>query len=355
MSMPSQSRAAPIFGALAFLFSVFCLTVLAAPVCAGTVWMDNGDRITGSILSLDNGILLLKTEYGGDMRLQFEHVKTLQSDGDLIIRDQSLVHDYYAKLVRGDEGEVVLEGVQRSPAGQAEVRTQMALSSLDSMARPKRLWGETAVNGRLDVSAMQKTASVDSQDLGLDFQLDTRRGVWRNSLSAAYHRSKDGDDVGTDNFGGQYVLDRFMTEKAFWQARARYRRDLVEEVSRQVAYGTGPGYQFWDDELGAFALSGLLGRVEYGYDDGDSEGAYAGAVRWNYTRYLHGKQIQLYTDGELIRAIGGAGWGVSGQIGLRYNLNSWLSFYIKYARDQISGGRASTNESTYQTGLGLSW
>lgn len=330
-------------------------TLFAAAVHAGTVWMDNGDRITGTILSLDNGILLVNTPYGGDVRLQFKHVKTLQSDKDLVIRDKTIEHDYYAKLLRADSGKVVVDGVERSPDGQADVKTDMALASLDSMTRPRRLWGETSVSGKFDLSLNQKTASVNSQDFAADFSLDARRGLWRNILSAAWHRSKDGDDTGTDNYGGDYTLDRFLTDKAFRQGRLRYKRDYVEEVSRQSAYGTGPGYQFWDDELGAFSLSALVGRIEYGYSDGGNEGFYAVGTRWNYARYLSGKQFTVYTMGEVYRALGAAGYGINGEIGLRYNVNSTLSLYVKYARDQVSGSRESMNESTYGTGVGLTW
>lgn len=336
-------------------FLLSWLALFAACAQAGTVWMDNGDRITGDILSLDNGILLVNTPYGGEVRLQFKHVKTLQSDKELVIRDKTLQHDYYAKLVRADTGKVVVDGVERSPDGENDVKTDLALSSLDSMTAPKPLWGETAVKGKLDLSVNQKTASVNSQDYAADFSVDARRGLWRNILTAGYHRSKDGDDIGADNYGGDYTLDRFFSAKAFWQGRLRYKRDFVEDVSRQTAYGTGPGYQFWDDELGAFSLSALAGRMEYGYSDGGNEGFYAAGLRWNYSRYLSGKQFQVYTMGEVYRALGAAGFGMNGEVGLRYNINKTLSLYVKYARDQVSGTRQSMTESTYGTGLGVSW
>ncbi|ARP80426.1 hypothetical protein CAL12_05985 [Bordetella genomosp. 8] len=352
--MPNHAYAAPCRRIVRFLL-LSSLALFAACAQAGTVWMDNGDRITGNILSLDNGILLVNTPYGGDVRLQFKHVKTLQSDKALVIRDKSVEHDYYAKLVSADQGKVQVEGVQRSPDGDNEVKTDVALSSLQSMTAPKPLLGETAVKGKLDLSLAQKTASVNSQNYAAAFSLDARRGLWRNVLSAAYNRSKDGDDVGTDNYGGDYALDRFLTEKAFWQGRIRYKRDFVEEVSRQTAYGTGPGYQFWDDELGAFSLSALVGRVEYGYSDGGNEGFFAGGLRWNYTRYLSGKQFQVYTNGEFYRALGDAGFGLNGEVGLRYNINSTLSLYVKYARDLVTGTRESMNESIYGTGVGWSF
>jgi hypothetical protein len=53
-----------------------------------------------------------------------------------------------------------------------------------------------------------------------------------------------------------------MTEKWFWQGRAEYKRDRIEDLARQRTVGTGPGYQFWDDELGAFSLGSLINRTD---------------------------------------------------------------------------------------------
>ena len=93
-----------------------------------------------------------------------------------------------------------------------------------------------------------------------------------------------------------------------------------------------------------------------GYSDGASDNAYATSLRWDYVRYFSGKQFELYTRGELMRPFGSnADISVSGEVGGRYHINSWLSLYAKYARNLVSSSRESLNESIYATGLGISW
>jgi len=332
------------------------LALAGAPAGADTVWLDNGDRLTGTIKSLDGGKLLIHTEYGGDVRIAFDRVKTLQSDTPLVIRDESLAHDYRARLAGGQPGTVVLDGVERGPDGAQPVRADVPLASVERIVRPHPFLNETAVSGRVDLAATRKNASTQTQDYSMALDTTVRHALWRHRFTGSYLRSKDDHSVSNHNYGLDYTLDRFLTEKAFWQVRAMHRRDWVEDLDRQTAYGTGPGYQFWDDELGAFSLSALAGRVHYGYRDGGSDNAYAGSLRWDYVRYFSGKQFELFTKGELLRPFDSeAEMAISGEAGLRYNLNSWMSLYLKYARNQVSSSRDSLNESIYSTGVGVKW
>ena len=70
-----------------------------------------------------------------------------------------------------------------------------------------------------------------------------------------------------------------------------YKRDKVEDLSRQRTVGTGPGYQFWDNELGAFSLGSLINRTDYQFSDGSKENFYSVAMKWDYNRYLIGKKV----------------------------------------------------------------
>jgi len=332
------------------------LALAAGPACADTVWLNNGDRLTGTIQSLDNGYLLIHTDYGGDLRIAFDHVQTLQSDTPLVIRDASMEHDYRAKLVGAEAGTVMLDGVRRQNGQARPVKTDVPLTSLESVVRPRPFLRETSMTGHVDLAATAKSASNDTRDYSATVNTTIRHGLWRHQFNGLYLHSKEDGSVNTNNYGMDYTLDRFLTEKAFWQVRLMHRRDWVEDLDRQTAYGTGPGYQFWDNELGAFSMSALLGRVHYGYSDGSSDAAYAASLRWDYVWYFSGKEFELFTKGELMRPFeGSAKAAVNGELGVRYNLNSWLSLYLKYARNQVSSTFESLNESIYSTGLGLRW
>ena len=56
------------------------ITALSAPVWADTVWLNNGDRLSGEIVLLDGGKLALKTKYAGQVLIAWKDIETLRSD-----------------------------------------------------------------------------------------------------------------------------------------------------------------------------------------------------------------------------------------------------------------------------------
>lgn len=331
--------------------------LMCGTALADTVWLTNGDRLTGTIKSLDNGVLLLNTDYGGDVRIKFAQVQTLESEQELVVRDASLKHDYLARLVRRDPGQVGIDGARRTADGTAtEVSTDLTLTDLARVARPRPLLRDATITGTLDLGLDQKSASTTTQNYNAALRGEVRHGLWRHRLGANYNRVKEDRTVSTNNYGGDYTLDRFLTPQAFWQGRLTHRRDWIEDLDRQTAYGTGPGYQFWDDDLGAFSLTGLVGRVHYGFKDDTSENFYAASLRWDYKRYFSARQFEFFARGEVSRPIGDAAdFALNSELGLRYNVTSWASLYVKFARNQVSGSRESLNENRVTTGLGVKW
>ena len=69
---------------LRFLLSTVLL--LAWPAWADTVWLNNGDRLSGEILLLDGGKLVLKTKYAGRVLIDWKDIDTLSSDKPLLVR-----------------------------------------------------------------------------------------------------------------------------------------------------------------------------------------------------------------------------------------------------------------------------
>jgi hypothetical protein len=106
------------------------------------------------------------------------------------------------------------------------------------------------------------------------------------------------DAVTTNNWRAEYALDRFLTDKWFWQGRLNYKRDYVEELSRQRGRYRS-GLPVLGRRAGAFSLGSLLNRTDYEYSDGGKDNFYSVAMKWDYNRYLIGKKVEFFTNGEL--------------------------------------------------------
>ncbi|MEB0208701.1 DUF481 domain-containing protein, partial [Pseudomonas sp. CCC3.1] len=232
--------------------TLLCLAILnvSTPLLADTVWLKNGDRLSGKIKVFDGGKLLIQTDYAGAIPIDWKQVKTLESDQELLVKQDAYVGEKAKSLKPADDGHVTLAN--------GDAPKTVELASIQQIMKPKPLIEDFSWKGNVDVALDYKRADKDTDDYDIDFKTTARHGAWRHHAEGSYNREFQNDVVTTDNWNAEYALDHFIDDKWYWQGRLSYTRDRVEDISRQRTVGTGPGYQFWDDELGAFSLGSLL-------------------------------------------------------------------------------------------------
>lgn len=333
-----------------FSRTLLCLALCVATTSAlaDTVWLKNGDRLSGKIKFYDGGKLLLETDYGGAIALDWNKIATLESDQELLVKENAIVGERAKSLQPAESGKVTLAN--------GEAPKTIELASIQQILKPKPLVEDLVWKGNIDAALDYKRAERDTDDYDVGLKTQARHGLWRHHGEAEYNREFQDDLVTTDNWSAEYALDRFLTEKWFWQGRFEYKRDMVEELERQRTVGTGPGYQFWDNELGAFSVTGLLNRTDYEYSNGESDNFYAASMKWDYNRYLIGKRVELFSDGEIGKPLANvADYTLDAAVGLRYKVTDWASLNMKAEKDLVSGAEGELDETRYSLGFGIGW
>jgi len=331
--------------------SLLCLAVFSAstPLLADTVWLKNGDKLSGTITVFDGGKLLIQTKYAGAVTIDWKEVKTLDSDQHLLVKQDAYSGEVSKSLTAAEDGKVTLAN--------GEAPKTVELASIQQILKPKPVVEDLVWKGNVDLALDYQRAEKDTDDYDVGFKTTARHGRWRHTAEGEYNREVQDDETTTDNWRAEYALDRFLTDKWFWQGRLNYKRDHIEELARQRVVGTGPGYQFWDDELGSFSLGSLLNRTDYEYRDGSKDNFYSVAMKWDYNRYLIGKKVEFFTNGEIGKPLSDvANYALDAEMGLRYKVTDWASLNLKAERDIISGTNdADLNKTRYTAGFGVAW
>jgi len=334
-----------------FSRTLLCLAVFSAstPLLADTVWLKNGDKLSGTITVFDGGKLLIQTKYAGAVAIDWKEVKTLDSDQHLLVKQDAYAGEVSKSLTAADDGKVTLAN--------GEAPKTVELASIQQILKPKPIVTDLVWKGNVDLALDYQRAEKDTDDYDVAFKTSARHGRWRHIAEGEYNREVQDAQTTTNNWRAEYSLDRFITDQWFWQGRLNYKRDHIEELARQRVVGTGPGYQFWDDELGAFSLGSLLNRTDYEYRDGSKDNFYSVAMKWDYNRYLIGKKVEFFTNGEVGKPLSGvADYALDAELGLRYKVTDWASLNLKAERDIISGTNdADLNKTRYTAGFGVAW
>src|SRR5262245_45332593 len=147
------------------LFFAFAFVSLSS--FADTVWLKNGDRLTGKITLYDGGKLILRTDYAGEVTLKWDKISTLETDQNLLVKHDKDASEHSKGLKASEPGKVTLVN------GADET---VELASIQQMMPPKPLVEDWVWNGNVDFSLDRKIAESDVEDYDIDFKTNARHG-----------------------------------------------------------------------------------------------------------------------------------------------------------------------------------
>jgi hypothetical protein len=90
--------------------------VLLMTTCsyADEVQLNNGDRLTGVVVKMEDGVLTLKTDYGGEIRISWDQVAAVTSTKPMQVKVSAEVERFRALLLGGYE---LIETTKLGPGG----------------------------------------------------------------------------------------------------------------------------------------------------------------------------------------------------------------------------------------------
>lgn len=319
---------------------------LAWPALADTVWLSNGDRLSGEILLLDGGKLALQTQYAGKVLIDWQDIDTLSADKPLMLRRTGLDSESSRRL------EAAGKGMVRVVNGHSET---VQLASINRLVPPRTLLRDRVWEGNLDAKLDMERDEDQTDEWKIKGDSRIEHGRWRHVLRGELERETENGETTEDNWELEYDLDRFFTEHWFWRTGYEQEADQFEDITRQRIYGTGPGYRFWDNELGRFDLIGQANRVHL--DSPLSDLSFnTWSIEWDYKRLFGGTRLELYSTAELqVPQIDEVDYVFDGEAGLRYHLNDWARLSLLYELNQLRGLGQSVSDRRYLIGLGVGW
>lgn len=241
---------------------------VALPLSAQhTLYLDNGDRLTGDLLRIESATWVFRFE-GSDVNVPVGEVSTLAApspigvrlwDGTIAAVTVEPADD--AMLLRMNDGSVQLV----APAAFAAVGSATELDSL----RPVRIGLFTPftrfwrASGSLGFS--DKSGNSRAQGISTSLELARRGPRDRLRFQAGFNREQ------SMNAGGELEptvskifaalrTDVFFTDRFFAFAETRQERDRFQDLDRRSTYGGGLGRQLLSASASdlSFAVSGGL-------------------------------------------------------------------------------------------------
>jgi putative salt-induced outer membrane protein len=328
--------------------ALIVLTMLsAATLRADEIIFNNGDRLTGKVLSAAGGKLKVKTDVAGEVTVDLKDVKTFSTAEPLQVRtsDNAIVRDKIAAS---------------ETAGHVTVENKTV--PFDQI---KRIGGKQEWTGSVIANGMVARGNTHSTDLGFAADATLRRDDEfhddRFSLGAAYNFGKQtvngSNSTSADNWFAQVKYDKFFSEKWYGYGLFRYDHDRLAFLNYRLSPGVGVGYQWVEKPDFNFATEA---GVSYVYEDFSNDGnqdRVALRLAYHVDKKLN-EHVSLFHNLEWLPAFDDPGdYNINSDAGIRAKMTDKLfsEFKVQYQRDSTPAPDAEKNDIRFLLGVGYSF
>ena len=268
------------------LITTATLAFASQAALADEVLFNNGDRLTGEVLSADGGKLKIKTTVAGEVVVDLANVKTFSTDKPVEVRTKT--------------GETIVSSVATTEtAGQVSVQPGGAERTMP-LSDFKYLNYDETWAGAVVAGALFNRGNTFSDDVNVAFDATKRREIDRWTFTGGYNFGRQrnpgtGDkSTSTDNWFATGKYDYFINDKLYVYGAVRYEHDRIAELDYRLIPGVGVGY-FWIDrpDLKFDTEAGLVYLVEK-YEDGQKDESLSARLAYHLKKNLNGDKVALF-------------------------------------------------------------
>jgi len=319
------------------LFILFILCVLSTPVSAGKIYLTNGDRLTGTVTQMVDGIVTVKTELAGVVTVEMNAIRSIQTDAPV--------------QVHYTDGTVAEEAL-------TETTDMSRITAINPPAPEKPRW-----KGDLSAGAVYSSGNTKNESYAFSANLKKRTDNDRTTLKADAARKKErtstGEDEVTEDWWKTSVkYDYFLSPKWYLFGQGRYETDKIANLNRRIILGGGTGYQWIESDRTNLSTEVGLAWVEESYDDEQGTDSHMSAQagyhfdhRFNET-FSFINDLTYYPSTEKF-----SDYYLTASAELRAKINSHLftNFKVLFDYDATPAQDQTNTDVKYIFGAGLSF
>lgn len=254
---------------------------------ADEVLFNNGDRLSGKIVSVEGGKMTIDSKIGGTIKVDVTDVKTFTTDAPIEIRTKD-GQRMTAKTTAGDTaGTVKVEGGTGATAGGAPRTVQVENMKYVNFSE--------AWTGDLVVGALFARGNTYADQVNISGDLGRRTEQDRWTFTAGYNFGRQRDpgtgnkSTTADNWYGTAKYDYFLNEKLYAFGSFRYEHDRIADLDYRLTPGLGLGYQWVETPALFFNTEAGLAYVAEKYKDGDTNDFIAGRLAYHLKKTINDK------------------------------------------------------------------
>ncbi len=332
--------------------AAIAITQLCVPgsAFADEVFLKNGDRISGTVISKTGDVLLLDTKYAGEIKINWADVSGMSTDQSVRIQldDETLLQGTVST-----PGENSLEVTGETAA----TRNKITLDQVEAINPPVQ--PDFTITGQANFGAVFERGNTDEDNLHLDAESIFRWPDDRVTVSFDGDFENTNDETTKQEFDLIGNYDHFLNEKLYLNSGLSFEHDEFADLDLRTTLSAGVGYQFFDDDRTFLSIQGGPAYVWENFDVADDQEYLAGlwALRYSYFLYPEWK-LQFFHNHRITQSLESfSDYIFKSKTGLRVPVfdNFQTTIRFDFDRDNSPGAGADKNDYKYLLTAGYGW
>lgn len=268
---------------------IICFTILAAIFSshadADEITLNNGDRISGKIVTMTDDKIVMNTTYGGDLSIAWDEVSQIKGDEtiNVVLADGTSLN---GRTITTESGKLGLQ-VEGMPEP-----VYIDFSQVKSINPEPVPTLTTKGQANLGITIAKGNSETQSEHLDLEFIARTLKN--RYTLGAEFNRAEDDGVESTNNSLGYVKYDHFFSKKFYGYSNVLLEKDKFKDINLRTALGLGAGYQFLEGEVTNLSGEAGISYINEDFIIAPDESYPTGRWAINFDRFLIKKSLQFF-------------------------------------------------------------
>ena len=318
-------------------------------LAADTLWLHNGDRISGELVSVSGTKVKWRSPLLGELTVNQLKVSAIESSEprEVVINQ----HHYQACTFSAPEQRPQMQCAD----GVVEVDWREIGSALKPAADKEKSWD---VSGSVAIAMRNSGGNTKEEQWAVDSRVEAIYGVTRQILTLEYDVESEDEVKTKDERKLNYQYDLFLTDKWYINSSLGWEENRFKDLDQRVIVGFGGGYQFLNTPISKLSAEAGINWIEESFiKDRDRERS---VFRWklNYSRLLSDSGLEFFHRHVYLLSLDDSeDWEVDSETGLKWPLMGNLRSEIKleYDYDNRPSDDADELDRVWSVGVIYDW
>ena len=292
---------------------------------ADEVRLKNGDRLTGQVIRMEAGKLILKTIYAGEISIVWQEVIGVKTDGsvNVVLNDETILEGTTLSI---EDGKMKLDTVNLESPVSFSLADVKAINPLP--VKPVK------ISTRVNASVTNERGNTKSDNYYFDGEFVARTEKNRYKIGGELSKEESDGTTTSQNWLAHGNYSHFLSKKWYLYADTLFEHDEFKDLDLRSTLGAGAGYQIFETPLLNLSISAGLAKVDENFDVAEDNDYSAGQWSVNYDQYFFKNVVQLFHGHTgFVSLEDSDDWFLKTRTGLRFPVYKGFTATLQYNFD----------------------